>query len=299
MNFISLLFFILFIKNVISTGILKNGEKPIMIMENDPDLNINQRQKSIIIRKRVSEPPIIYHGGRTMKNANIYTIYYGAWNTTIMKSSVKLITHFFNNIHKTDAWNVQRQYIGGSTVIEKKIILDNYSLGKNYPDVQQIIKNSIISGKLPIDTDGIYYVITSKDVLITDFCKSFCGYHSYFDFNNTKIIYSFVGDSTACVGCSPIRDSINNNVVADTTMSIVFHELVEAMSDPYLDAWFDTFGYENADKCSWNYGKTYLLNKKPYNLKTSTHKFLIQGNFDRIKNRCSTGFKVSSKKKLF
>lgn len=302
MNFIGVLFLFNFISYVSSAGLLKNGEKPIMTIEREDQVQTKVRN-NIIIRKRVQPAPMINHGGGIIKNANVYTIYYGDWQTPSMKASIKLITHFFNNIHKTDAWNVQKQYIGESTVIERKIIFDNYSLGKNAPDVQQIIKNAINSGKLPIDSNGIYYVITSKDVVITDFCKSFCGYHSYFPFNSnntiTNIVYSFVGDSTTCWGCSPIRNSINNNLVADTSMSIIFHELVESMSDPYLNTWFDTEGYENADKCSWNYGKTYLFKNKPYNLKTNTHKFLIQGNFDMVKNSCSTGFKMPViKKKL-
>jgi hypothetical protein len=33
-------------------------------------------------------------------------------------------------------------------------------------------------------------------------------------------------------------------------ISIVAHELVEAVSDPRVNAWLDGYGLENADKCA-------------------------------------------------
>jgi len=312
MNFI-ILFFIFFTKyvNSIPTGLLKEGAKPIIhvhrepIDEEDAKLDFMTNLKHKIIRfsnvvnkvsiKKRAYIPISYHGGRTMKHANVYTIYYGDWQYNNIEAT-SLISYFFNNIDKTDYWNIQKQYTGESTVIEKKIIFDNYSLGKAFPNVEEIIKNAIIKGNLPTDPDGVYFVITSKDVSIAGFCKHFCGYHTYFQLNETRIIYSFVGDSTTCWGCSPIRESINNNVAADTSMSIIAHELVESMSDPYLDAWFDSEGYENKDKCAWNYGDTYVLNNKKYNLKMPKYRFLIQTNFDRIKNTCSNDIKLPTKK---
>ena len=38
--------------------------------------------------------------------------------------------------------------------------------------------------------------------------------------------------------------------------SVIAHELVEAVSDPQLNAWYDRRGYENADKCAWTFGST-------------------------------------------
>ena len=39
--------------------------------------------------------------------------------------------------------------------------------------------------------------------------------------------------------------------------SIIAHELEEAVTDPDLNAWYDSRGYENADKCAWTFGTTY------------------------------------------
>ena len=36
--------------------------------------------------------------------------------------------------------------------------------------------------------------------------------------------------------------------------SVIAHEFEETVTDPNLNAWYDTRGYENADKCAWTLG---------------------------------------------
>jgi hypothetical protein len=61
--------------------------------------------------------------------------------------------------------------------------------------------------------------------------------------------------------------------------SVIAHELVEAVSDPLLNAWFDAAGNENADKCAWTFGATTPLNGYNYNMTASGRKYLIQQNW--------------------
>ena len=46
-----------------------------------------------------------------------------------------------------------------------------------------------------------------------------------------------------------------------------------------LNAWYDTRGYENADKCAWTFGTTYTANGALANMKLGTRDFLIQQNW--------------------
>jgi hypothetical protein len=64
--------------------------------------------------------------------------------------------------------------------------------------------------------------------------------------------------------------------------SILAHELEEATTDPDLNAWYDTRGYENADKCAWTFGTTYTAsNGSKYNmtLNNGQQQYLIQQNW--------------------
>ena len=62
--------------------------------------------------------------------------------------------------------------------------------------------------------------------------------------------------------------------------SILSHELEEATTDPDLNAWYDTRGNENADKCAWTFGTTYKAsNGSLANVKLGARDFLIQRNW--------------------
>jgi hypothetical protein len=76
-----------------------------------------------------------------------------------------------------------------------------------------------------------------------------------------SIKYSFVGDATAspssCVsGLLSSTSSPNNDYIGDGMVSVIVHELEETATDPLLNAWYDSTGAENGDKCAWNFGTT-------------------------------------------
>lgn len=57
---------------------------------------------------------------------------------------------------------------------------DHYSHGKSISqiDVGNIIQDVVVSGKLPADPNGVYFVLASVDVNETDgFCTVFCAFH--------------------------------------------------------------------------------------------------------------------------
>ena len=62
--------------------------------------------------------------------------------------------------------------------------------------------------------------------------------------------------------------------------SVISQELAETVTDPDLNAWFDSRGAENADKCAWTFGTTYTTsNGKKANVKLGSRDFLIQQNW--------------------
>jgi hypothetical protein len=62
--------------------------------------------------------------------------------------------------------------------------------------------------------------------------------------------------------------------------SIIAHETEEAISDPDLNAWFDSSGQENADKCAWTFGSTFTEpNGSSANMTLNGIDYLIQQNW--------------------
>ena len=59
--------------------------------------------------------------------------------------------------------------------------------------------------------------------------------------------------------------------------STIAHELDETVTDPDLDAWYDSGGNEVADKCAWNFGTTYTVsNGSLANMNLGGNNYLIQ-----------------------
>jgi hypothetical protein len=71
--------------------------------------------------------------------------------------------------------------------------------------------------------------------------------------------------------------SPNGGSGADAMASIMMHEASEAVTDPDLNAWYDSSGNESADQCAWKFGPvTCTLGHGAYNQTFGTYNWLIQ-----------------------
>jgi hypothetical protein len=237
---------------------------------------------------------IIYHGGKVMDGLtnNIYYIWYGNWAnntaTTILPDLASSIGGSpminINTTYKTSSQTISNQ-VGFDPVVNQTFVTDTSKYGLNLTDanIYYIVSDAIKSGKLPKDPNGVYFVLTSQEVNASSgFCRSYCGWHTYNYILGTNIKYSFVGNPARCPStCTgqPTK-SPNNNVGADGMASVIVHELHEAITDPYLNAWYDSRGYENADKCAWNFGtRSIATNGSYYNVTLGSRQFYIQQNW--------------------
>ena len=75
-------------------------------------------------------------------------------------------------------------------------VQNNYSRGKSLrsSDIGGIVSDTLAAGQLPLDTNGIYMVLTAGDVSVSGFGSSFCGYHSVETIGNSNVHYAFIGN---------------------------------------------------------------------------------------------------------
>jgi hypothetical protein len=243
---------------------------------------------------------IYYHGGPVMgttnvNTPNVYIIWYGNWANN---TATTLLPNLLSGIGASSYFRINTTYENsvGHPVISKvnfpsnNEYHDNYSLGTQLNDasVFKIVKNAIKGNKLPADHYGVYFVLTSTDVNETSgFCTTYCGWHNHGSVENIPIKYAFVGNAdrcpTACSGQS--NSSPNDNVGADAMANVIAHELEETVTDPYINAWYDGNGQENADKCAWTFGTTQTAsNGSLYNMTINNKQYLIQQNWVNANN---------------
>jgi hypothetical protein len=238
---------------------------------------------------------ISYHGGPVMRSSsvNLYFIWYGNW-TNGPKASDRQIT-----VTLLDTLFGATRGIGGSgyfkinTTYSDRVghptgnialvasTANNYSRGKQLADsdILNIVDTAVSSRALPKDANGLYFVLTSSDVAETSgFCTKYCGWHTSSAISGTDIHYAFVGNPDHCPSaCEMQIVSPNGDSGADGMASIMAHEASEAVTDPDLNAWYDSGGNESADKCAWKFGPvTGILGQGAYNQTFGTYNWLIQ-----------------------
>jgi hypothetical protein len=143
------------------------------------------------------------------------------------------------------------------------------------------VANALANG-LPSDPNGVYFVLTSKEVTETSgFCTQYCAWHTHGTINGTDIKYGFIGNPAQCPSaCSAQTVSPNGNMGADGMANLIAHELAETTTDPDLNAWYDRRGYENADKCAWKFGTTQTLSTgAKWNVNFGSNYWLLQQNW--------------------
>jgi len=238
---------------------------------------------------QLTQAGILYHNGPIMSGTKtIYYIWYGNWTGN---TATTILTDFANSIGGSPYFNINTTYTNsaGTAKVDNSVVYggsttDNYSQGTALSDaaIQTIVSSAITSGRLPKNTNGIYFVLTSQDVNATSgFCTQYCGWHTHGTISAADIKYSFVGNAARCItSCAGQSTGPNGNAGADGMASIIAHELEETATDPDLNAWYDSSGAENADKCAWTFGTTSTAaNGSKYNMTLGTRQYYIQQNW--------------------
>jgi len=211
---------------------------------------------------------INYNGGPVLHGTvPIYVIWYGNWNGTgsNTQATVSLIDTFLNSLGNSAIELVNTTYGDATANVSGNLnlggqIFDTGSQGTKLSNsrLSAIVSRSFSNG-LPTDPNGVYVVITSSNVSEQGFCTQFCGFHTRQTLNGADIKWAFVGNVDRCPsGCEAQATGPNSPATnvggVDGITNTLTHETEEAISDPDLNAWFDSSGQENADKCNFNFG---------------------------------------------
>jgi hypothetical protein len=235
-----------------------------------------------------SDNGILYHGGPVLLGTvHVYYIWYGDWTGN---TATTILTDLAQTIGGSPYYNINTTYKNGAGVAITNSVAYvssttvGYTQGTSLTDsqIRSVVSAAITSASLPLDANGVYFVLTSADVTASSgFCTQYCGWHTHATISGTDIKYAFVGNPDRCpASCAAQTTGPNGNAGADGMASIIGHELEETHSDPDLNAWYDRRGSENADKCAWTFGTTYPTgNGALANMKLGARDFLIQRNW--------------------
>lgn len=237
--------------------------------------------------------PLINNGGPVFGTPTVYIIWYGNWaqtNGTDTAAGQQIVRDFFNSVGGSPYFKLnatypaaagQSQITGNVTFGSETSVAYPYKTRVTDSNFASIVSTAITTGKLPNDSNGIYFVLTSSDVTASSgFCTKYCGWHTHRSIAGSDIKYSFVGNAARCItSCAAQSTGPNGNAGVDGMISVIAHELEEAVSDADISAWKASGGAENGDSCAWTFGATQQAsNGAYYNMTMGTRNYLIQRN---------------------
>lgn len=221
-------------------------------------------------------PAIKYNGGPVMATlSQVVLIWYGNWNQNngsdtpagqqIIRDAIYGLSsaNTYSGItvgsnaslgSYTGPGGVKVTQASSARMTETSVSSATYGTTLSDANVLSLVQTA--AGNTP-DADAIYFVLSSSDIgESSGFLTSYCGWHTYATIAGSKVKYGFIGNpAKGLSACAAQTTSPNGNAGVDAMISVIAHELVETVSDPLLNAWFNGKGYENSDMCAWTFGQ--------------------------------------------
>jgi Phosphate-induced protein 1 conserved region len=261
---------------------------------------------------------IQYNGGPIMDDANgvnVYFIWYGDWSKDT--DAQRILVNFITHIGGSAYFNINTTYYSlepgpNSTKLTKDRVInavhymgsttDNYSQGANLSDnmAYAAAANAITSGALPLDKNGVYFLLTSGDVNQSDvsggFGTTYCGWHASsinpeLPTDNWPLVdgidikVAWVGNAATQYAYNCIwnyQTTMSGSLAADGMANTIAHELAESVTDPDTTSWYlnSGFGGENGDLCNFVFPGPYhsgsASDPQPPDIKFGGIPYLIQ-----------------------
>jgi hypothetical protein len=255
---------------------------------------------------------LLYHSGGSVQlgTHNTYAIYWGAANS-FNSGYQTVINQYFTDVaadsgKSTNVYYSDTQYYQGTTA--NSISYSEHFAG-SFADtssaipkgcnstaggtvgcvtdaqIQAEVAHVISANHLPTGTTNEYFVFLGKGISTCSgsscFVSQFCAYHSHYGSGTGTVLYAnmpYTGYSPSACGSGVTP---NGNSDADSTLNVTSHEANETITDELGNAWFDRRGYENGDKCAWNFGTG-----GQYNQTINGHHYYLQGEWSNKSSGC-------------
>jgi hypothetical protein len=234
-------------------------------------------------------PNLTYHGGAVAHGTTVQPIFWGtSWNNNpqFVADKVSGLQSFYSGVGNSTYAQTNGEYTDSTGAVGVGVTLGNTVFdfsaesanGQNtspiLAEVCAQIPNPVANGYYPVYTDRARG------------SARFCAWHSAGTCGNTTVQFAFFFKLDGDAGCDPQDTSGLHSQGLAALANVSGHELSEMMTDRHLDAWFDSAGSENSDKCAWTFG-TPLLS-------FGGSQWKVQGNWSNSAFNASRGYPNSS-----
>ena len=251
---------------------------------------------------------ISYHGGSVLlTGTNVAAVYWS--NATIYaggpapgnpgpgSADGSLVGFFLGHLGGSPYFNINTTYTNGSQPIANAVTYTQYwANGTSAPSGTQVVSDAQMiamlqsgfnGGNLTYDANTVYAIFTAGQVNLgggfggNNF--QYCAYHTHGTVKvggvNKTVLYAAMPYDAAYPSYCTAGVAPNGDVGADAEVNTLAHEVEETTTDMLGTAWWDSRGYENADKCAWNFGSVSGSGSGVWNISVGGKNFLVQQNW--------------------
>jgi hypothetical protein len=190
-----------------------------------------------------NQPPLVDFGGPLIPSLTTYAIYWGQDFPSDLKSGVASL---LSSLDGSNYLHIAKQYMRGAPISTSYGgSIDDPSAPTDMPS-HDTLGDEVCKLVSAPDPDTLYIVFTSNAP------NSACAWHDTANCNGFTFPVAYVPNQDLLLPSCKVPSGLNCNSYSGATAASadsVAHELLETMTDPFLNAWHDKHGNEIADKC--------------------------------------------------
>jgi hypothetical protein len=241
---------------------------------------------------RSSSPLLIDHNGPILKTTSAGAIFWGpSWgNSAFVGDKIAGLDSWYQGVTSSAYARTSDEYTDHTGQVTAAISYLGHSvdtsIAANGSQTSAILAEAckvLANGGLPAVNNGYYAVYVD----IPRGHAQYCAYHSAGSCSVKGAIvpveFGFFFHLDGDPGCDPQDASGKHSQGLAALANVTGHELSETRSDPDLNAWYDSSGSENADKCAWSFGAPLLTF-------TNNTQWKIQGNWSNLAFNGNLGY---------
>jgi hypothetical protein len=218
-----------------------------------------------------SSPNLLYHGGPVQHGVAVQSIF---WGSTWSSEGAKItdLDTFYSGVGGSSYAGTNTEYTDGQGNVSSAVtfnghLIDLNATKANGQRTSQILEEVCSQIASPV-SNGYYPVYVDQK----RGGAQFCAWHSAGSCGGVNVTFAFFFNLDGDAGCDPEDTKTGHAQGVAALGNVSGHELSEMLTDPQLNAWYDSGGAENSDKCAWAFGSDFVTFRN-----RSTWK--IQGNW--------------------
>jgi len=229
---------------------------------------------------------LAWHSGPVMHSTTAVPVFWGSsWsNSFFTNDKVTGLDYLYSHIGGSGYANTNSEYYDGSgyvntsSISKGNDITDTSATPSGAPSTSQVLAEvAKVTNNRPVA--NAYYPVYSDQPRGN---AGYCAWHSSGTINGTRVQFGFFFNLDGDPGCDPgAPTSLGRSQGLSALANVTGHELSEMLTDPQLNAWYDTRGSENADKCAWTFNGLVTIGVQSWK---------IQGNWSNAAANTNSGY---------